>query len=126
VRATLALVSAGLIAAAVVEGTVTPLVTAALGAALFGGLLFLVHLISPGSMGFGDVRLAIVLGAVLGWYGVNVLLWGVLLGDVLGVVVGMAAGLARRRLRGVRIAFGPPLIAGALLSILIVAPATVV
>jgi leader peptidase (prepilin peptidase) / N-methyltransferase len=125
VRATLALVSAGLIVAAAVEGTVTPLVTAAIGAALFCGLLFVVHLISPRSMGFGDVRLAVVLGAVLGWYGLGVVLWGVFLGNVLAAIAGVAVGLARHRVRDVKIAFGPPLIAGALLVVLVAAPVAV-
>jgi leader peptidase (prepilin peptidase)/N-methyltransferase len=125
VRTTLGLVSAGLIVAAAVEGTVTPLVTAAAGAALFCALLLVVHLISPRSMGFGDVRLAVVLGAVLGWYGLGLVLWGVFLGNVLAAIAGVAVGLARHRVRDVKIAFGPPLIAGALLVVLVAAPVAV-
>lgn len=38
----------------------------AAGAALAGGTLLALHLISPEGMGFGDVKLAIALGALLG------------------------------------------------------------
>ena len=34
-------------------------------------------------LGFGDVRLALILGALLGWYGLNYVLYGALLGHVL-------------------------------------------
>jgi leader peptidase (prepilin peptidase)/N-methyltransferase len=125
VRATLALVALGLGVAAAVEGAIHPLLTAAAGALLFTGVLFVAHLVSPRSMGFGDVRLAAVLGAVLGWYGLGSVLTGLLLGHVLGALVGLAIGLSRRRVRGVRLPFGPPLIAGALVVVLLAGPAQV-
>ena len=125
VRGTFALVALGLAGAAIVNGTVHPLVTAAVGAALFCGLLLIVHVISPRAMGFGDVRLAVVLGAVLGWFGLPLVLWGVVLGHLLGAMAGLLVGLGRRQVRGVKLAFGPPLIAGALLVVLLAAPTTV-
>jgi leader peptidase (prepilin peptidase)/N-methyltransferase len=125
VRATLALVALGLVMAAALDGAIHPLLTAAIGALLFTGVLFVAHLVSPRSMGFGDVRLAAVLGAVLGWYGLGVVLSGLLLGHVLGAVLGLAIGLSRRRVRGVRLPFGPPLIAGALAVVLLAGPAQI-
>lgn len=47
--------------------------TALYGALALGGLYFLFFLIRPVALGFGDVKLALGLGAVLGWYG-----WGAL------------------------------------------------
>jgi leader peptidase (prepilin peptidase)/N-methyltransferase len=122
VRVTLGLVAVGLIIAALAQGTVQPLLTAAVGAAIFCGMLLVAHLVSPRSMGFGDVRLAVVLGAVLGWYSLGLVIWGMLLGHLLGALAGLIVGLARRRVRGVKIAFGPPLIASALLVVLLAGP----
>jgi leader peptidase (prepilin peptidase)/N-methyltransferase len=122
VRATLGLVALALAAAAALDGAIHPLLTAAAGAVLFTGVLFVAHLVSPRSMGFGDVRLAAVLGAVLGWYGLGAVLSGLLLGHVLGAVLGLAIGLGRRRVRGVRLPFGPPLLAGALAVVLLAGP----
>jgi leader peptidase (prepilin peptidase) / N-methyltransferase len=70
-------------------------------------------------MGFGDVRLAAVLGAVLGWYGLGYVLWGLFVGHVFALLMGLLIGMRRHRLRGLKIAFGPPLIAGTLLVVLL-------
>jgi leader peptidase (prepilin peptidase)/N-methyltransferase len=125
VRATLTLVGLGLAVAALLDGTVQPLLTAGAGALVVTGVLLVAHLVSPRSMGFGDVRLAAVLGAVLGWYGLGYVLGGLLLGHVLGAAVGLAVGLRRRRVRGVRLPFGPPLVAGALVVVLLAGAAQV-
>ena len=125
IRATLTLVLLGLTVAAVMDRTIDPLVTAAVGAALFSGVLLVAHLLSPRSMGFGDVRLAAVLGGMLGWYGLSVVVGGLLLGHLLGVVIGSAIGVSQRRVPGVKFPFGPPLIAGALIVVLVVGPAQV-
>jgi leader peptidase (prepilin peptidase) / N-methyltransferase len=65
----------------------------------------------PVAMGFGDVKLAGVLGAMLGWQGFLVaLLLAVLLGAVIGVIA--------RSLGGSRfVPFGPFLVAGAFLAL---------
>lgn len=65
----------------------------------------------PIAMGFGDVKLAAVLGALLGWESLLVaLLLAVLLGAVIGVI-GRIAGGERT------IPFGPYLVAGALIAL---------
>jgi leader peptidase (prepilin peptidase) / N-methyltransferase len=65
----------------------------------------------PVAMGFGDVKLAGVLGAMLGWEGFLV---GLLYAVVLGAVVGVAA----RALGGSRfVPFGPFLVIGAFLAL---------
>ena len=125
VRATFGLVAFGFAGAAAANGTFQPLLTAAVGAAVFSGVLLVAHLVSPRAMGFGDVRLAVVLGTVLGWYGFGFVLGGLLLGHLLGVVVGLAIGVSRRQLHGVRLAFGPPLLAGTLFVVLLAARAQI-
>ncbi|MFD7236139.1 prepilin peptidase [Streptomyces syringium] len=92
--------------------------------ALWGGLtmgggyfgLFLVH---PGGMGFGDAKLAVGLGCVLGWYGWAVLFLGAFAGLLLGSLYGVALLVTRRARRGEALAFGPFMIAGAWLGVLI-------
>lgn len=88
------------------------------GAALF--VLYLVlALIYPGGMGLGDVKLAGVLGLYLAWFGWATLVVGAfaafLVGGVFGVVL-LAAGRAGRK---TGIPFGPWMLVGAALGILV-------
>jgi leader peptidase (prepilin peptidase)/N-methyltransferase len=78
------------------------------GAVLFSGILFLTSLLPGGGMGFGDVKLALVLGLFLGWLGSNLrgmvllVFAALLIGSLLGVVMGVVVGALRTRLgRGV-------------------------
>lgn len=120
---TLAAVAAGLLFASVIERDVVPLGTAVIGAVAFVNVFFLVWLVTTrfvGMMvlGLGDVRLAAVLGLILGWYGLPYVLYGAIVGHVLAVVIAVATCLHRRQLY-IRYAFGPPLIAGALAVVLV-------
>ena len=82
------------------------------GALAFAGL-FLIHLVAPRGMGFGDVKLAFACGLMLGWRGLGFVPIGLLAGFALGAMTGvvlMATGhLARRS----HMAFGPFLSVGA-------------
>jgi leader peptidase (prepilin peptidase) / N-methyltransferase len=123
VFSTLVAVAGGLVFAAVVTGEWPSLGTAVLGAALFSSAFFLIWLVSAqltGMMmlGFGDVRLAAVLGLLLGWYGLPYVLYGALVGHLLALAIAVFLSLRDRRLH-VRYSFGPPLIAGALAVVLI-------
>jgi leader peptidase (prepilin peptidase)/N-methyltransferase len=97
-------------------------VPGALWAALFGAvayfvLLLLPHLAYPRGMGFGDVKLAIVMGLYLGWLGwaaddqwirpLRFVLYGLMLGCFAGVVFGIGHAAVTRR-RG-EFPFGPAL-----------------
>jgi leader peptidase (prepilin peptidase)/N-methyltransferase len=88
-----------------------------LGATLAWGFLLVIHLVSPAGMGFGDVRLAFVLGLFLGWLSLGHVVTGLFLGIVLISVVGLV--LAALRLRSLRehIAFGPFLAGGSMLAV---------
>src|SRR5437879_5667724 len=57
--------------AAAADGNWKALERSVIGAAGFWGVLLVVHLVSPRGMGFGDVRLAAVLGLFLGWLGLR-------------------------------------------------------
>lgn len=94
------------------------LVRAAEGAALLFAFFFLVAVAAPGGMGFGDVKLAGVVGAMTAY-----LSWGALLvaafgGFLLGSVVGLLLIAARRAGRKTTIPFGPFMLLGAWASIL--------
>src|SRR5690606_30776657 len=83
------------------------LIRAALGGAALFAFYFLLRLVRPGGMGGGDVKLAGVLGAALGWVGWGALAVGAFAAFVLGglfAVVLMARGRAGRRSS---IPFGP-------------------
>ncbi|MEH0936859.1 prepilin peptidase [Micromonospora psammae] len=110
---------AGLLVAALVAGTPGRLLVALAGAALsFGGYVLLALL--PGSrLGFGDVKLAAVLGLPLGWLGWSTLGLGLLLPHLLNGVVVLGLLAARRVRRDTPLPFGPALLAGAWLAALL-------
>lgn len=107
-----------LAAAALSAGDGTPLGRAAVGAAIFGGLLLVVHVISPRGMGFGDVKLAFVLGTFLGYSGgPGVVLTGMFLSFLIGSLVGIVWMLVAGGGRKMQVPFGPFLAAGTVLGI---------
>jgi len=93
--------------------------TALLGALVLGGAYFVLFLVNPNGMGFGDVKLALALGAVLGWYGWSTVMLGTFAGFLFGGLYGLGLVAVRRAGRKTSIAFGPFLIAGAFVGVLI-------
>jgi len=106
-----------LAAAALAEADADRLGEALIGAAAAWAALLVIHLISPAGMGFGDVRLAFVLGLFLGWLGLRLVLIGLFLGFLLGAVLGALMILVGRRGRRDHIPFGPFLAGGAALAV---------
>ena len=91
---------------------------AVLAAAVTGAAAFLLALLAPrGGLGFGDVKLLGVLGLFLGWLGWGVLVVGVAAGFTLGAVAALAMLASRRAGMRDHLAFGPWLIAGALVGV---------
>jgi leader peptidase (prepilin peptidase)/N-methyltransferase len=98
------------------------LVRAVIGGAALGAFYFLALVVYPRGMGFGDVKLAGVLGLVLAWHG-----WGSLLigGFAAFLIAGLAIlpGLLTRRLgRSSEIPFGPFMLAGAAVGVVVGEP----
>ncbi|MFE0516795.1 prepilin peptidase [Streptomyces sp. NPDC058964] len=93
--------------------------TALYGALALGGGYFVLFLINPGGMGFGDVKLALGAGAALGWYGWPTVVLGTFAGFLFGALYGGALVVARRAGRKTAIPFGPFLVAGAFAGVLI-------
>lgn len=95
---------------------------ALIGAAVYFLLLFLAHLVYPAGMGFGDVKLALLMGLFLGWIapdGVRaftLVLYALMVGCLLGVLVGGVLALVRRK--NAAFPFGPALAASTVLAVL--------
>lgn len=87
------------------------------GAAAFVAFLA-VHLAVPRGMGFGDVRLAGVIGFATGWLGLGHAFVGFFAAFMLGALVGIVAMVVSGAGRKTRIPFGPFLAAGAAVTIL--------
>lgn len=82
-----------------------------MGVCLLAGPLLLMHLVSPKSMGFGDVKIAMVLGAAVG-----AVHWQLAL-VVVALAAGASATVALLR-RMTEIAFGPGLVGAAAFCLL--------
>ncbi|MGW2719638.1 prepilin peptidase [Streptomyces sp. NPDC001492] len=93
--------------------------TALYGVLALGGFFLVLSLIEPDGMGLGNVKLALGLGAALGWYGWPTLMLGTLAAFLLGALYGGAVSVARRAGREAAVAFGPFLLGGAFLGLLI-------
>ena len=89
------------------------------GLAAVAGYLLL-SVISGGQLGGGDVKLAGLLGLVLGWLSWHALFVGVVTGFVLAALVSATLLTLRRISRRSRISFGPYLLSGACLALLAV------
>jgi leader peptidase (prepilin peptidase)/N-methyltransferase len=110
---------------AVVEGSITPVIGALTGAVIYFGVLLLAHLLHPAGMGFGDVKLAFLMGMALGWPtegGLDafvLVVWAMLVGFGLGSVIGIAILVVRGR--SAAYPFGPFLAVGAA-AVMLLAP----
>ena len=115
---------------AVVTVSVTEDVSGAIVGALVGAVtyfvaLFIPHLVYPKGMGFGDVKLAILLGLVLGWFGwsdefpvlgpVQLVIFGMIAGMIAGILCGVLLPMIRR---GRVFPLGPGLAVGTVLVVL--------
>lgn len=97
------------------------LARAAIGAAALFAFYFAIVFAYPAGMGFGDVKLAGVLGGLLGYLSWSTLLVGAFAGFLLGALVG-AAVLAAGGSRKTALPFGPFMIAGAVLAVFVSGP----
>lgn len=68
-------------------------------------------------MGFGDVKLAPALGAILGWIGWGASLVGLMSGFLLGSVIGVALIVFGKAGRKTRVPYGPFMLVGALIGL---------
>jgi leader peptidase (prepilin peptidase) / N-methyltransferase len=76
-------------------------------------VFFLLNALSPRLLGFGDVRLAPLLGLSLGWLGVRYVLLGFFSANLIGALVGIALILTKRISRQQQVPYGVFLAVGA-------------
>ncbi|MDQ0755524.1 A24 family peptidase [Arthrobacter sp. B3I4] len=96
------------------------------GRGLAGGTIlfsfyFILALISPNSIGMGDVKLAAPVGLYLGYLGWSQLFYGGALGFVAGGVASLAFLLRKRTNKPPEVAYGPSMLAAAFAVILVTA-----
>ena len=110
----------GLVGLAVLDGWAA--VGAVVGAVAAFGLLYLAWYLSPG-LGFGDVRLALLIGGVAGQAGVSMWTASLFFGTALGAVhaVGHAAWARRDSGRPGYFAYGPALWLGPIVAAVVLA-----
>jgi leader peptidase (prepilin peptidase) / N-methyltransferase len=123
---TLALAVPLIVVVSVQQDATDAIEAALIGSAAYFMLLFVTHLVYPAGMGFGDVKLALVMGLYLGWLGwdprypvagpLRLVLYALMLGCVIGVVFGLTVQVLTRK-RGA-FPFGPALAVGCLVVIL--------
>ena len=111
-----------LVAAAAAGSEWRSLRNAALGGLLGWGTLLVIHLVSPAGMGFGDVRLAGLIGVHLGWMGLRHVVLGLFLAFLTAAVTGIALIATSVRSRKDKVPFGPFLALGAVLAVLFGGP----
>ena len=107
----------------VIDGITDRIGPALIGAVVAFGVLLVAHLVSPRGMGFGDVKLAALLGLAVGWQATSVVgslvlvLWLLLFGFGIGSVAGVVLWIVRRGNRP--FPFGPFLALGTVLTVLL-------
>ena len=98
-----------------------PFAASLFGAVLFAVIIGAVHLIQPGGMGRGDVKLAALLGLAIGWTQTGLLeaavlvIYALIACSILGLVHASRVGALGRPNQ--RVPFGPALATGSLLVI---------
>lgn len=97
-----------------------------IGAAIFGGIFFVIFFVAPqGGFGFGDVRLALLLGTFVGYLGApGLVLLAMFLSFFTGAIIGITLKWWEQRgrdaegpLRKAKVPFGPYMALGSVISI---------
>ncbi len=103
---------------AAVAGQWWGLIRALIGLLVLGGFYAVLNAAGDG-VGGGDVKLAAVIGLLLAWHGWQSLAIGAAAAFLLGAVYALILMSLRRAQRTTRIAFGPWMIIGAAIGILV-------
>ncbi len=110
---TLAVAGGALVAASVAAAHEQPLLDAAIGGAIAFCVFFTLWWCFPRGLGYGDVRLAGLIGVALSWLGFGELYVGFLFAFVAGTVLGVALMVLQGTGRKTTLPFAPPLALGA-------------
>ncbi|MCR8670700.1 prepilin peptidase [Agrococcus sp. HG114] len=102
-----------LLLATAVTGDWARLGTALLAMLVVGVVYFALGWFAPQSFGLGDVKLSLVLGLALGWYGWQAVLYGLAAGFLLFTLGAILLLVLRRASLKSDLAFGPYMLVGA-------------
>ncbi|GGB43493.1 hypothetical protein GCM10011492_38120 [Flexivirga endophytica] len=91
----------------------------AVGAGVVLFVFYFVLLLLPSGFGFGDVKLAGLLGLLLGWLGWDAVVRGTFATFIVGGVVAGVLMLSRRKDRRDEFAYGPSMLAGAVVAVVL-------
>lgn len=109
----------GLAGAAQLPGAQGGLARALLAGVVLGAVYFVLFLVNPAGMGLGDVKLALPVGTALGWYGWDAVILGTFVAYLLAAGYGLALLAARRAGRRTALPFGPFMVVGALVALVL-------
>jgi len=118
------LVGIAILAGAVGRASFVPLLWTAGGAAGLFLLYLVIALLAPSAMGMGDVKLAALVGGVLGFVGPSAILGGLVAIAVVGGVFAVLLIAIRRGSVRAGVPYGPALVAGGLIGALLVIAAS--
>lgn len=106
-----------LVVPAALDGAWQSLLRAVITGAALYAFYFLLAFIYPPGMGFGDVKLAGVLGIYLGWVAWPLAVVATFAAFLIGAVVGVAVMIRARTGRKTKVPFGPFMIVGTYLAL---------
>ena len=118
IYAGLALIGTALVGVSIHDHSWHQFAIAVIGGAIALGAFFLIWFFVPRGMGFGDVRLAGVIGLTVGYLGLVHVYLAFLSGFILGLLFGLVLMIGMSSGRKTRIPFAPSLVAGATIAIL--------
>ena len=97
------------------ESIVMRVAYAALGGGIGFGIFLLIAIVSRGGMGWGDVKLAALIGLAIGF---PLVFLAIIMAAILGGIVAVALVIAKKRKRRQTIPFGPFLAVAAMVTLL--------
>jgi leader peptidase (prepilin peptidase)/N-methyltransferase len=112
-----AVVAVLLAGSAVVDRDSWAFVRAVIGGSILFAFFFALAYFYPAGMGFGDVKLAGIIGGVLAYLSWSALVIGAFAGFLIGAVAGLTLMAVKRVGRKAAIPFGPWMIVGALFGV---------
>ncbi|MFC5263013.1 prepilin peptidase [Kribbella qitaiheensis] len=115
-------VGLALVVGSAVSGEWDSLRRAAIAGVIGFGVFYVLWYVFPRGVGFGDVRLSGLLSMALGWLGWGELVTGLYGGFFLGAVIGIVLTLAKVFKRRQLFPFGPFMLVGALIGVLVGGP----
>jgi leader peptidase (prepilin peptidase) / N-methyltransferase len=113
-------VMVALILAAATVNAWASMVRATLGGAILAGCYLAAALIKPGEMGLGDAKVAASAGSLMAWFSWEAVLAGTAASLVMAAGYGLVLLAARRATLKTHIAYGPALVAGTFLTVMLV------